>query len=336
MKKIAAQNTIVTACNSAYFWGAYLLLASIRYNGSCCPIIVSAHGLSSQKVWALKQFGDVTVVESSKSSPHLYKPQVLMLAKTEYISWIDADCIFVGDLEQKLIPSNQSMQIRFRQSEENYSVFKSRMARNDKTGKIPQAILKQWRKDVGERQQGRYSGQCVTNCFSFHRKHLSFIKRWQQQIDKTSASAAEPVDNSNFAYFMSDESVMASLLNYLDEVPDIADYQLDQKASEHLMHFGMRGKPWTHWRHSHLNYYCTIQQILQWVETAGYWRPILPLSLQPQYRAVSFLLARINRIGEEIRARLFDSFKPLYYRRFPKSLLKFSSPIYGGRQGADV
>ncbi|MBV1883309.1 MAG: hypothetical protein KUG82_16840 [Pseudomonadales bacterium] len=301
-------NTIVTACDDSYFWGAYLLIASIRFNQGIYPIIVFAHGLNQKQVSALEQFGDVKVVSSDKPYLHLSKPDAIAEACTEFISWIDADCIFVGNLDRLLIPANRSFQIRFRRAEENYSVFKNRYTSEDTLGEIPSAILKIWRDDIGERATPRYSTQCVSNCFSFHREHLPYIRRWKLQIERYSAEATSPTNPSSTAYFMSDESVLSSLLCYGHETPATTDYRLGNANDAHLMHFGMAAKPWLRWQKRHLYYYDYVQVILRWALDQGYSQDGLPYSLNGKSRIIIHLHSQVCENFALIRRLLCDVF----------------------------
>lgn len=63
-------NAIVTACDAPYFWGALLLVASVRYSGGRLPIFVVGAGLSRKQIDLLTQFADVSVHEAGFQFPH--------------------------------------------------------------------------------------------------------------------------------------------------------------------------------------------------------------------------------------------------------------------------
>ena len=172
---INPSNTIVTACDSSYFWGAFLLISSIRFSSGVLPIIVMSHGLNRKQKEFLLQFENVTVKDSVQDKPHLNKSGALAYADTKYITWLDADCVYVGNIDKLLIPKNGNFQIRFREAIENQDVFMSRASGQDAKGCIPEAIMKTWQKDVNENTISRYKTQCVTNSFCIHRDELEIV-----------------------------------------------------------------------------------------------------------------------------------------------------------------
>lgn len=304
------ENTIVTACNRSYFWGAFLLIASIRYSGGKLPVIVLGHRLTDFQKRALSQFENVSMFSTSNPNPHLSKAEALAHATTEYITWLDADCMYVGNIDHLLVPREGELQIRLRGSQENQDVFKRFGHGNDNQGDIPKKILAQWRNDINERLNPRYLKQCVTNSFCFHRSSLNFFLDWQKQINLVSPAASRPVNQSNKAYFMTDESVLASMLCFSHRVPTLARYNLDHTEREHLMHFGMNLKPWVSWREEHLKYYDYIQAVLGWVSKESYQVPRLPISLNKRFRAYTFALARFNHVKNRARNLIIFAAKP--------------------------
>jgi hypothetical protein len=285
-------NTIVTSCNSAYFWGAYLLIASIKFNHGKDPIHVLASGLSTNQIQHLAQFENVKIIETSNLSPHLEKPKAIMSATTEYITWVDADCLFMGHLDKLLLPLNQSFQIRFRESLENGYVFKRHYQYDDRLGDIPKRIMNIWQNDVNERHQPRYTTQCVSNFLSMHCSHMPFIARWEAQLKKVNIKSTHPIDRHSKAYFMTDESVLSSLFTYASDTPRVSEYQLNKDPNNFLMHFGQSGKPWYRWREAHLGYYNYIIKLLDWLNRECYIVPTPPRSLDINYKTSTFLVSK--------------------------------------------
>jgi len=315
-----ASNTVVTACNKRYLWGATLLIASIRYCGSNIRIHVLSSDLDDQDVIQLEQFGNVKVIQSDSQFPHLNKPEAIFTASTDYITWIDADCIFVGNIEDDLIPINQSFQIRFRPIEENSALYRKTLNRkalnrkkeplpnntndNDNDKGIPQDILNQWREDVGERLLPRFETQCVSNCFTLHRRHLPFIEKWSQCLNRFNMDPANPIDRGSLAYNMTDESVLSALLLFAHESPSLCDYQLNKTKHHCLMHFGMQDKPWKCWQKAHLDYYEYIMSILEWTSVNGYYSPDLPNTLNRAYKAQTYRQSSMRHWYLQIRHSL--------------------------------
>jgi len=258
--------------------------------------------------------------------PHLNKPIALDYANTKYVTWLDSDCIYVGNIDSKLIPKNGDLQIRFRGMAENDDVFRNRMSTLDSQGVIPEEILKTWRNDVNENVIPRYKTQCVTNSFCINRDDSELLSHWTEQIEKVSSEASKPVNTNSFAYFMSDESVMSSLLCFRNKVPKISPYCLNDISETHLMHFGMRLKPWSMWRDEHLQYYHYIQAIIQWTEKMGYEHPNVPMSLNPDFFLCSLLLAKLNKFlllcKTKTKLAIFDIKRFLSRVSFCKKMLE--------------
>ena len=54
-------NTVVTVGDINYFWGIFLLIASMRKNGMDEPVLVGAYRFTPEAAAMLEQFGDVRV-----------------------------------------------------------------------------------------------------------------------------------------------------------------------------------------------------------------------------------------------------------------------------------
>jgi hypothetical protein len=142
----------------------------------------------------------------------------------------------------------------------------------------------------------------VANAFVLHRRHLGFVREWQAQIAKViPPTDVGPVDKSSPAYFMTDESVLTSLLAFSDAAPPIAKIRLNEDPAAHIAHFGANPKPWKRWR-KHL-WYCHhhVLDLIDWAEASGYRIPPLPWS----FRRSSELPAYLMATGEDwwIKAR---------------------------------
>jgi hypothetical protein len=308
-------NTIVTSCNKNYLWGVFLLVASIRLNGGKCPIIIWAFDFTEQDSALLCQFSDVTIYKSDNPNTHLDKPRAILSAETEYVTWVDADCMFLGNLDSLLIPPNRGMHIRFRALNENAQVFQSRYSDTDQKGSIPESILAKWQEDVNEESQKHITTQCVSNFISLHRRHFPFIKKWQVQIEKSTKNSTRPVDKNNQAYFMTDESVLASLFAYAHDRPNTSDYKLNEFSHKKLIHFGESLKPWKIWRYRHLKHYHYVIGVIDELKIQGVCLPAIPKSLDYRFKLSTF--------AQSFVATTFLSFKrslgQLFYSLRPNS-----------------
>ncbi|MBV9463593.1 MAG: hypothetical protein JO317_05135, partial [Verrucomicrobiae bacterium] len=179
--------TIVTACDADYFWGAFLLVASLRLTGILSPIHVLEEGFSEAEKELLAQFGGLTILPlpaGNRRNLCTRKAEALLGAESEWIAWLDSDCVSIGDLRPLLIPPNGAFQIRIRSEAETNSIYRRYYEPEDKPGQIPKRILNQWRDDVGDLKEPRFLGSCVTNVLVIHRRFRSFIERWNEQILK--------------------------------------------------------------------------------------------------------------------------------------------------------
>lgn len=301
-------NAIVTACDAPYFWGALLLVASVRYSGGRLPIFVVGAGLSRKQIDLLTQFDAVSVYEADFQFPHLHKADALSVVDTDYITWLDADCIYVGNIDALLVPDQGDFQIRMRDLTENEGVFRGYHVGFAQRGAIPQSVLKVWQRDVGEESISRYHTQCVSNAFCFHRSQLPFLRKWQHQLERISGGTPRTVNWKSLAYPMTDESVLSALLCFASRSPRLSPYRLNDTAGPHLKHFGQLPKPWKAWRLQHFPYFDYLQKILAWMEGSGYEWPPLPKALQPTCRQRQYYAALARQGLESLKLKLSKPF----------------------------
>lgn len=305
------QTTIVTACNRRYIWGAILLIASIRQSGGRYPIHVWTTDLNESERNLLRQFDNVAVIATDMAHPHLVKPDAMLNVTTEYATWIDSDCMFIGHLDPLLIPNKEGIQIRLRGSQENELVFGKRYRNQDRAGSIPVHILNQWKQDVNERNHARFDTQCVSNFISLHRKHFGLLRRWKEQLQCTSINPVLPIDSESTAYFMTDESVLASLLIFSHDAPPISMYSLDKSPSQRLIHFGQQLKPWKIWRFKHLRHYRHVTNTVQSLRQQGYLLPAIPPSLNPNFKVLTFIQSLVSSAWHSLKRKAGVLLTPL-------------------------
>jgi hypothetical protein len=284
--------TVVTNCNQNYLWGAYLLTASLRFQKNPVAVHVIAQGFSAADNGLLEQFGNVRVIPPDKSNPRNLtnlKAQSLLTANTEYIGWFDSDCVVVGDITKYWIPPNGSFQSRFRSPAEMTDLYRKKFDPGEPAGGVPKRMLDIWRTDVGENQIAAIKTTCTADNFVFHRRHLDFIKRWDEQLKKIIPAEDQGVVNRNsYAYRQTDEEVLNSLLAFSRcAPPTVGGYLLDKDPKAFTLHCGLLPKPWQGWQQRHLPYYDYIVGIVEWVQEKGFKTPPIPKSLQRKYKLVS-------------------------------------------------
>ena len=106
--------TIVSAADAGYFWGLYLLAASVAKSGMGFPMNLLIKGFNDPQRRLLEQFDGVTLHEISDDSARnlcMRKAEAFSHAETDYIAWLDSDCVVVGDISELIIPMNGEMQM---------------------------------------------------------------------------------------------------------------------------------------------------------------------------------------------------------------------------------
>jgi len=297
--------TIVTACDSNYIWGAFILIASLCYFDVKSYKKVLGIMLSQEEQELLNQFPETEVVNSyrdSEKSVCIMKPHAFNLANTDLITWIDSDCIVTGDITEFMTVEEDEIQIRFRSFVENAGVYRNFYGKSDELGLIPEKVLRIWKEDVADLELSQISTVCETNCFVIRKKNLGFIRLWQNQMEKVIVdNQLQVYDKNSVGYFMTDESVLNSLMAFSSKALKVKEYQFDKYNNKLLVHFGLNPKPWIHWTKRGLQYYDLTMEILKWCKMKKYKTPPIPLSLNPR-----------NKTNEVLRANLrhyFTTFK---------------------------
>lgn len=276
--------TIVSACDRNFLWGAYLLAVSAARFIPDVKVLILETGFTPEDRKLIEQFPNVSLKSLDNSDPRNVtnrKSEALLSADTEFVSWMDADCFIIGDVRPYLIPANGQFQIRIRGEAENANVWRNHYTEGDERGKLPKAVAEQWRRDVGQLQTPRIQAACVANCFVIHRDHLDFIREWKAQIVKViPPKDAGLVNKSDPAYFMTDESVLSSLIAFSRSTPEISEFQLNRDPKAHVAHFGANPKPWKRWRKTTWYTRKPLLETLDWARSKGYGLPPLPSSFK--------------------------------------------------------
>jgi hypothetical protein len=169
--------TIVSACDRNFLWGAYLLAASAARFLPETPVHILQTGFTDDDKALLEQFPTVKVLSLPDNDPRNVanrKSEALLSADTEFVAWLDADCMVIGDISKYLIPKNGEFQIRMRAAAENAWVWRNHYAPGEPRGGLPKSVLEKWRADVGQLEKPLVDSACVTNCFVLHQAASGF------------------------------------------------------------------------------------------------------------------------------------------------------------------
>ena len=313
-----SSKTIVTACDHHFVWGTFLLLLSLRRSGVNLPVHVVTHNLGEADRALLSQIDGVTLFKASDEANHrnivYQKTAAILTADTDLIMWIDSDCIVTGDITPLMDAAGDGLQIRMRPEPEIAYLFKRRYAAGEKRGTLPGKVLEIWRNDVGERRMPAINTSCNAHCFTVHRKHLDFIRRWDQQIRKVipAESCSGVVNDRSFAYFLLDEAVMSSMLAFSEVPPSIRPYLMDAYPDCAVIHFGGQPKPWRRWLLRNMEYFDTITGLLEWAEKKGWALPYKPWYLQRKYKKICRIHALCFEVHRHIRRNVCELKKKNY------------------------
>lgn len=302
-------NTVVTAGDINYLWGIFLLIASMRKNGMDEPVLVGAYRFTPEAAAMLEQLGNVRIhhLDSTSRSLTCIKPAIMLLADTEYITWVDSDSFFTGNCSARLIPEHPGeIHIRKRSEQENPQAFRNYTCGED-GHTIPATILDAWRSDVGERETPRNLQSCSACFLSVHKSARPFLKRWDKQMMKLlPAGNVGVVDRSLKFYHQLDESVLNSLLCFADCAPETAEnYRLDKDVNELYVHFIGSPKPWRGWTPYSIRHFKRYTDVVSYALAAGFIRPAdVPFPLNSAHETVCRLAAPFISLDTKIRNRL--------------------------------
>lgn len=302
-------NTVVTAGDINYLWGIFLLIASMRKNGMDEPVRVGAYRFTPEAAAMLEQLGNVRIhhLDSTSRSLTCIKPAIMLLADTEYITWVDSDSFFTGNCSARLIPEHPGeIHIRKRSEQENPQAFRNYTCGED-GHTIPATILDAWRADVGERQTPRNLQSCSACFLSVHKSARPFLERWDEQMMKLlPAGNVGVVDRSLKFYHQLDESVLNSLLCFAGCAPETAKtYRLDKDINELYVHFIGSPKPWRGWTPYSIRHFKRYTDVVNYALAAGFIRPAdVPFPLNSAHETLCRIAAPFISLDTKIRNRL--------------------------------
>ena len=304
-------NTIVTVSDRNYLWGVFLLIVSMRRSGMDEPVIVYGPGYGSHDGKVLEALGDVRVVSSGLPARSLTcsKAEAMLLAETDYVTWVDCDGFFTGNVSAFLPPpAPGEIHIRMRSEAENVAAFNGHLFGSDGRS-IPPAILEQWRRDVpGAAAKPANPRGCSACLFSLHRSHRDFLEMWRDQMNRVLPTGNVGVVDPRLPYYHQlDESVLNSLLCFLPGAPKAtATYRLDKDPDALFVHFVCQPKPWAGWTPASFPHYDRYLDVVDYAVSSGLELPgPLPFSLRRKNRLLCRILCR-----------------PVFYRRKVRRLLQ--------------
>lgn len=257
----------------------------------------------------LERLGGVRVhhLDSATHSLTCIKPAVMLLADTEYITWVDSDGFFTGNCSARLIPERpEEIHIRKRSEQENPQAFRNYTGGED-GHTIPTAILEAWCADVGERKTPRNLQSCSACFLSVHKSARPFLERWHEQMMKLlPAGNVGVVDRRLKSYHQLDESVLNSLLCFAGNAPETAEnYRLDKDVDELYVHFIGSPKPWHGWTPYSIRHFKRYTAVVDYALAAGFIRPEdVPFPLNSAHENVCRLIAPFVSVRTKIRKRL--------------------------------
>jgi hypothetical protein len=298
--------TIVSACDRNFLWGAFLLAASATRFIPQVPLHLLQTGFSAEDMRLFTQFPQVTLLplsDDDKRNVSNRKSEAILTADTEYIAWMDSDCMVMGDITDLLLPANGEFQVRLREPSENAWVWRNHYQAGEKRGTLPASVLEQWRKDVGQLDTPRVDTTCVANTFVIHRRHLAFIRQWRAQIAKVlPASDQGLIDHRSPAYFMIDESVLSSLVAFSEIAPPLSSLRLNRDPNAHVAHFGANPKPWKRWRKPFWYCHQPVLDLIAWLRSNGKSVPPIPWAFKRSSTPFAWGLAQTEALYAQARA----------------------------------
>lgn len=304
-----SSNTIVTACDANYWWGAFLLVASIRKQNQDLPIHVLCKGFEPSHVRQLEQFGNLKCIPTETPHAMYQKPEAMLTADTDLVTWLDADCFWMGDLTPLLEKTGRGCQIRLRGVGENNVAFSTQYRNGDRFGTIPASTLARWQRDIGERDEPRIHTMGVGNAICLHRDFRWVMERWRTQMEAVALNPAILVDKNNPDYYITDEAVLTSILAYCNDDVSVTPYYMDKEPERFMIHFEGRPKPWNGWQLRFMPFFNDIVDAIQWARERDLEMPPVPQALQREHRSQSSYGAHYRNVKSAIRKPLAETAK---------------------------
>ena len=299
--------TVVTAGDHAYAWGALMLVASMRRNGMQHPVVVWAMEWDEDQKRRIRALGNVVVQDIAKTRQCLacQKPRIMGCdaVKTDWVCWVDADGLFVGDCSEWLSGDDED-EMRIKRC-------------NPPPPDFTPETLSTWQRDVrrfcgNALGESRYATRVQSGVILLHRKWRPFLGRWDAQINNVLPPDVEILMKKGSAYYQTDESVLGSLLCFGLDAPKVSEqYKFDGKVdrSRYYLHFGYNPKPWQMWNTWAMRFREEAYRTVEWlVEKGVVKKSEVPLPLRrgwwPLYRCLAPAAPWVWR-AMKLKRRLF-------------------------------
>ena len=306
-KDMKPATTVVTAGDGAYARGALMLVASMRRNGMPHPVLVWAMDWNEEQKRRICALGGVTVQDIAKTRQCLacQKPRIMGCdaVKTDWVCWVDADGLFVGDCSEWL-SSDDADEMRIKRCDPPPPDF------------TPETLAT-WKSDVARfrgraLEESRYPTRVQSGVILLNRKWRPFLAAWDAQINSVLPPDVEILMKKGSAYYQTDESVLASLLCFAIDAPKVSEqYKFDGKvdSSRYYLHFGYNPKPWQMWNTYAMRFREEAYRTVEWLVGKGVVKAgEVPLPLRrrwwPLYRLLSPLAPWVWR-AMKLKRRLF-------------------------------
>jgi len=281
-------NTIVTIGDIHYLWGLFLLAASIRKAGMEEPLLIGVKDFTPEAEKCLAQLGNVTLVslDGARRSLACLKPQVMLQAKTPFVTWADSDAFFTGDVSGLLPPVHpDEIHFRLRTPPE--------MAGLSDVAKPTPEMMEAWRQDIAavagtalDRARYTATGSSCFCALSLER-HRRFLEVWEALVRRVLPERnVGVVDKSLRFYPQLDESTLNACLFFLPEAPRVQEtFRMDKERERLFVHFIAHPKPWEGWTRRAFRFFDEYVSVVEWAASQGFALPgPVPACLQASHK----------------------------------------------------
>ena len=279
MKEHSIDNTIVTIGDINYLWGIFLLIASARKAGMREPFLVGCKRFTPRARQVLEGLGDVCFVDLDHATRSLtcYKPFTMLQAKTRFVTWVDSDAFFTGNVSEILTPVDEGeIHFRMRPPSELPGLIWKRHFDGDCMS-VPKPVLDVWRRDV-EEVGGKASAEpCFTTtgsacfCSLSLARHREFLEVWHRlQMKVLPDRDVGVADRSLRFYPQLDESTQNACLAFWPGAPrPQKEFLMNKERDRLFVHFIARPKPWEGWTKRAFRFFDEYVSVVEWAASQG-------------------------------------------------------------------
>ena len=309
----ANENTIVTAGDSNYVWGLFLLVASMRASGMAEPVLVGTRRFAPADAAVLEQLGGVRFLplDDFDRSLTCCKAKMMLAAHTPFVTWADSDAFFTGNVSDRLAPPSPEM------------IHVRRRTRPEMPLAFPppydlKTILPTWRRDVCACAGVAESDpsvpvadppsflSCSASFLSVARSQERFLRVWHELMMRLPSGDVGVVDRSLACYHQLDESCLNACLEFLPDAPRVTEtYAMDKDPAHFFAHCIGAPKPWVAWTPYTFRYFDAGCRIVEWAVREKLRLPgPVPYSLRAGHKLACRVLARPLELRQKVRNRL--------------------------------